>query len=32
MATIKDFRQVEEIISTVDKRKKPMTTFEDIVH
>ncbi|MEW6698446.1 MAG: sigma 54-interacting transcriptional regulator [Bacillota bacterium] len=32
VATIKDFRQVEEIISTVDKRKKPMTTFEDIVH
>lgn len=32
VATIKDFRQVEEIISKVDKKKKSLTTFEDIVH
>ena len=32
VATIKDFRQVEEIISKVDKRKKPLTTFDDIIH
>lgn len=32
VATIKDFRQIEEIISKVDKRKNSMTTFEGIVH
>jgi transcriptional regulator of aroF, aroG, tyrA and aromatic amino acid transport len=31
VATIKDFKQVKEIISKVDRRTKQMTTFDDII-